>query len=111
MPVAAALPPTAQPHPSESPLCWFDDGNVVLQAEDTLFRVYKGFLRKQSSVFDDMFSLPAAARENEMETFDSCSLVVVQETAKEMELFILALTDLTYVPSFHPRAYPHVSQS
>lgn len=108
MPVAAVSPPATPPHPVENSLCWFDDGNVVLQAEDTLFRVYKGFLRKQSSVFDDMFSLPAAARENEMETFDSCPLVVVQETAKEMELFILALTDLTYVPSFHPRAYHYV---
>ena len=37
---------------------WFEDGNVVLRAEDTYFKVYEGILSRESPVFVDMFSLP-----------------------------------------------------
>ncbi|KAI0790047.1 hypothetical protein C8Q75DRAFT_806691 [Abortiporus biennis] len=33
---------------------WFDDGNIVLVARNTSFRVHKGFLRRQSPVFNDI---------------------------------------------------------
>lgn len=33
---------------------WFDDGNVILQAESTLFKVYRGILVQNSTVFHDM---------------------------------------------------------
>ena len=35
---------------------WLEDGNVVLVAQNTGFRVYKGLLAAQSPVFHDMFS-------------------------------------------------------
>ncbi|RPD58576.1 hypothetical protein L226DRAFT_466520 [Lentinus tigrinus ALCF2SS1-7] len=35
---------------------WLDDGNVVLVAQSTGFRVYKGLLAAQSPIFHDMFS-------------------------------------------------------
>lgn len=91
-------PKGPEPRPAENPLCWFEDGNIVLQAEGTLFRVYKGILRLRSGLFDDLFSLPLGPTEH-MKTYDSCPLVVVQETAKEMELLISVMHDLTSVSS------------
>lgn len=43
---------------------WFKDGNVVLQAADTQFRVYKGILAAQSDVFETMFSIPQVLLED-----------------------------------------------
>ncbi|KLO08391.1 hypothetical protein SCHPADRAFT_1000971 [Schizopora paradoxa] len=37
---------------------WFSDGNVVLATDTHLFKVHKGMLSSQSSVFRDMFDLP-----------------------------------------------------
>nr|GAT56159.1 predicted protein [Mycena chlorophos] len=37
---------------------WHEDGSVVLQAQDTQFRVHWGLLTMHSSVFKDMYGLP-----------------------------------------------------
>lgn len=37
---------------------YFDDGNVIFRVEDTLFKVHRYFLQRDSPVFKDMFSLP-----------------------------------------------------
>ncbi|KAF8145623.1 hypothetical protein K438DRAFT_1425906, partial [Mycena galopus ATCC 62051] len=37
---------------------WFEDGNIVIQAGNSQFRVYRGVLAKRSSVFQDMLSSP-----------------------------------------------------
>ncbi|TDL22613.1 hypothetical protein BD410DRAFT_770177 [Rickenella mellea] len=48
-----------QPEPFEKDASlWFDDGNIVLAAETTLFRVHRSVLAMNSPVFRDMFSLP-----------------------------------------------------
>ncbi|KAJ7232029.1 hypothetical protein B0H12DRAFT_1076979 [Mycena haematopus] len=36
---------------------WFEDGNLVVQAEQSLFRVYRAILAARSSVFNDMLGL------------------------------------------------------
>lgn len=71
---------------------WFEDGNVVLRAQNTVFRVYKGILSRDSSVFRYMFSLPNL--EN-AETYDvsGCPLVVVQDDAADMELYLTLIFD------------------
>ncbi|KAJ2974348.1 hypothetical protein NUW54_g11906 [Trametes sanguinea] len=38
---------------------WFEDGNIVLVAQDVAFRVYKGPLMRHSTVFQDMFAFPS----------------------------------------------------
>lgn len=91
---------------SENPACWFDDGNILLQAEDTLFRVYKGILRKASAVFDDMLSFPQPEAglnprlgDNLTVGIDerSCPVVEMHETAKDIELFLCAVHNPRYV--------------
>ena len=49
-----AVSPNVQPHPS----VWYADGNVVLIAESTSFRVHKSVLARHSEFFHDMFNLP-----------------------------------------------------
>ncbi|KAJ7725332.1 hypothetical protein B0H16DRAFT_1895121 [Mycena metata] len=54
---------------------WFDDGNIILQAESTQFRVAKSVLSMHSSVFRDMFLLPLPSDEAMVE---GCAVVVLQ---------------------------------
>lgn len=37
---------------------WFDDGSIILRADDTLFKVHISQLARHSAFFKDMFSLP-----------------------------------------------------
>ncbi|KAF7370417.1 BTB domain-containing protein [Mycena sanguinolenta] len=48
---------------------WFRDGSVVLQAQNTQFRVHFGVLARHSSVFSDMWELPQPSDES---TVDGC---------------------------------------
>ncbi|KAF7297680.1 BTB domain-containing protein [Mycena kentingensis (nom. inval.)] len=60
---------------------WFDDGNIILQAESTQFRVAKSMLTKHSSVFRDMFTVPTPAGEPIVE---GCHVVFLPgDTAKD----------------------------
>ncbi|KAM5536124.1 hypothetical protein V8D89_010223, partial [Ganoderma adspersum] len=41
---------------------WLDDGNIVLVAGDTMFKVYRGLLAAQSPIFGDMFAVASSSR-------------------------------------------------
>ena len=62
---------------------WYDDGNVILQAEGTLFKVHRGVLARSSSVFKDMFSFPQPPS-TDMEMMDGCPIVQLSDSAKEV---------------------------
>lgn len=49
--------------PVRSKRIWFDDGNVVLQVENTQFKVHKSVLALHSNVLRDMFALPQPSNE------------------------------------------------
>ena len=51
---------------------WFEDGTVVLQAEDTLFRVYSGILARHSQFFQSLLTLP---QPQNAEVYDGCPLI------------------------------------
>ncbi|KAJ7753408.1 hypothetical protein DFH07DRAFT_774153 [Mycena maculata] len=53
------------------PELWFEDGNLVIQAGNSQFRVYRGILAARSPVFHDILSIPQPA---DAELVDSCSL-------------------------------------
>lgn len=44
-------------HISERAQPWYDDGNIVLQAELKQFRIHRSILSANSVIFKDMFSL------------------------------------------------------
>jgi hypothetical protein len=67
---------------------WFEDGNVVLQAEHTQFRLHRSVLSMHCSIFRDMFacSLP----ENGL-TVDGCRLINLSETLEDVKNFVKIL--------------------
>jgi BTB/POZ domain len=73
-----------------SKVVWIDDGNVILQAESTLFRVHRSMLSSQSTVFSDMFSFPQPPNEP---TLDGCPIVHLSDPAKDVECFLRAHYD------------------
>ncbi|KAA1475941.1 hypothetical protein DENSPDRAFT_826677 [Dentipellis sp. KUC8613] len=70
---------------------YYPDGNIALVAQwedpesyvyHVVFRVHKSVLAKSSSVFEDMFSLPAS---KSTEMYDGVPLVRMTDTGKEIE--------------------------
>ncbi|KAF7322226.1 BTB domain-containing protein [Mycena kentingensis (nom. inval.)] len=83
---------------------WFADGNLVIQAEDTVFRVYGHFLGQHSAIFSDMLALPPSLN---TESYEGCPLVRLPDSAEDALHFLKALFDYDY---FAPRpAFPIVA--
>ncbi|KAJ7142086.1 hypothetical protein C8R43DRAFT_1016273 [Mycena crocata] len=72
---------------------WFEDGNVVVQAGNRQFRVFRGILAARSPVFKDMFSFP---QPTDSETVDVCPLVRFTDSAEDVTVFLKAI----FEPSF-----------
>ena len=70
---------------------WFDDGNLILKAETSLFRIYAGFLAAKSSVFRDMVSFPLPEEGNA--TLEGCPVVCVYDTPNDLTHFLRAIFD------------------
>lgn len=69
------------------PDLWFEDGNVVLIAEYTGFRVFKGVLARYSEVFRDMFQIPQPIHPEE--SFDGCPVVhLAGDRAEEVAIVL-----------------------
>ncbi|KAJ7119085.1 hypothetical protein C8R44DRAFT_625218 [Mycena epipterygia] len=69
---------------------WFEDGNLVIQAGNSQFRVYRGILAARSPVFGDMLAFPQPP---DSELIDGCPLVHLPDAATEVALFLKALFD------------------
>ena len=55
---------------------WFRDGNVVLIAETTCFRVHVSILSRSSTVFRDMLELATpSASADDIEMMEGCPVV------------------------------------
>lgn len=76
--------PSATRHPD----LWFDDGSIVLVAEDTMFRVHRSTLCTHSTVFADMFKVPQPFGEGMIE---GCPVVDVHDQAADMACLLKAL--------------------
>jgi hypothetical protein len=60
---------------------YFEDGNVVLLAESTLFRVHRSVMALHSEIFEDMFSMPQPAT---VSTVDGVPLLRLSDTEKQV---------------------------
>ena len=76
------------------PTVWYEDGNIVLVAGSTAFRLYKGILASVSPVFRDMFSLakPEDGPGSEGGTIDGCPVVHLTDSAKDLRWFLVLIT-------------------
>jgi hypothetical protein len=57
---------------------WHDDGNLVLQAKNMLFRVHRSILKRRSGVFSDMLAVPQPET-SIIELVDGCPVVQLPE--------------------------------
>ena len=75
--------------PVQSQQFWFEDGNIVLEAEATLFRVHRSIMGKHAKVFADMFSLELhSAAPDQPCTPDGCPIISVQDPSDDLELYL-----------------------
>lgn len=72
---------------SESSQFWLSDGNVIIQAESTQFRVHKSVLSMHSTVFCDMFMIPQPHGQLEVE---GCPIVHLSDTAGDVDCLLRA---------------------
>nr|VWO98004.1 Zn(2)-C6 fungal-type domain-containing protein [Ganoderma boninense] len=72
---------------------WFEDGNVVLVARNTGFKVYKGLLASQSPIFQDLFASASHAEE----TYEGCPVVRLCDTPEGLRCLLPYLLPSTYV--------------
>ncbi|KAF8217107.1 hypothetical protein K438DRAFT_1798313 [Mycena galopus ATCC 62051] len=73
---------------------WRHDGNVVLQAANTQFRVHWSLLALHSSVFRDMEGLPQPPGQPSVE---GCPILELFDDPDDVEYLLKAL----YIPEFH----------
>ena len=67
---------------------WLEDGNVVLVAEGTAFRVLRSILSNSSDVFRDMFTVPQPAN---TEKFSECPVVHLADPMEQVRDVLLLL--------------------
>jgi len=73
----------------------FDDGDVILRAEDSDFRVHIVLLRQASPVFRDMFSLPQPGEANDRDV----PIIVMQEEARVLDFVLRCIYPLKERPT------------
>ncbi|KII91851.1 hypothetical protein PLICRDRAFT_136362 [Plicaturopsis crispa FD-325 SS-3] len=61
---------------------WFEDGNIVLEANSLQFRVHRGVLCAQSPVFRDMFQIGQPAANEPM--VEGCPLVYMPDQGQDV---------------------------
>ncbi|KAJ7490865.1 hypothetical protein FB451DRAFT_1124420 [Mycena latifolia] len=88
---------TEQNAPQRRQELWFEDGNLVIQAGNSQFRVYRGTLAARSAVFQDMLSFPQPP---DSELVEGCPLVRLQDAEIEVSEFLKAIFVPEYFPPF-----------
>ncbi|KAI0784160.1 hypothetical protein C8Q75DRAFT_736305 [Abortiporus biennis] len=80
---------------------WFDDGTIVLQAQNVLYRVYAGHLARYSKVFTDMLAIPQSSdsEDDSLEKYEGVPLVFLPDSSFDTTNFLMALLH----PGFHGR--------
>ncbi|KAJ6480323.1 hypothetical protein C8R45DRAFT_1005190 [Mycena sanguinolenta] len=89
----------SQPALHRVPELWFEDDNLILRAENTLFRVSKGVLAARSSVFRDMLSFPQSRNSNgedEEDVIEGCPVVRLHDAPQDVTCFLRAIFDSSF---------------
>ena len=92
-------PPTHQQRVTRHPDFWLYDGSIVLNVQNTLFRVHQTILAKHSEVFADLFTLPqplpAGSGEDDEGVVEGCPVVEMHDCATDFADLLHAI--------YHPR--------
>ncbi|CAA7266017.1 unnamed protein product [Cyclocybe aegerita] len=77
---------------------WFNDGNIILQAESKRYRVHQSVLKRYSSWFDEALLFPQPA-EAEIQR-DDCPFFVLGDTTEDIDNMLTLLYDTMSVSVF-----------
>lgn len=69
---------------------WYEDGNIILQAGGTQFKVYQGTLADNSTVFKKIFSFPQPLSKD-TQMVEGCPVVDLSESAQEVRCMLEAI--------------------
>ncbi|EIW56963.1 uncharacterized protein TRAVEDRAFT_151611 [Trametes versicolor FP-101664 SS1] len=69
---------------------WFDDGSVVVIAQDTAYKIHKSMLARHSEVFNGLFSVPQTSADDHL---DGCPVVPVPDSSADFSNLLKALYD------------------
>ncbi|KAI0800654.1 hypothetical protein C8Q74DRAFT_1364354 [Fomes fomentarius] len=72
---------------------WFEDGNVVVVAQQTAFRVHRSVLSRHSDTFSGLFTLPQPADPAKIESLDGCPVVRVSDSSHDFKHLLNVLYD------------------
>ncbi|KAL4246426.1 hypothetical protein ABKN59_009649 [Abortiporus biennis] len=71
---------------------WLDDGNIVLVAEHTSYKVHRSFLARHSPVFKDILSLPQTGNVGEAQ-IEGCPAAQLSDSADDIHIILSMLYD------------------
>lgn len=69
---------------------WLDDGNIILIAQETAFRVHRSVLSRNSDVFRDILTVPQPA---DAEMLDGLPVVRLSDSKRDVVHLLRALYD------------------
>ncbi|KAK7690526.1 hypothetical protein QCA50_005624 [Cerrena zonata] len=72
---------------------WFEDGNIILIAQYTPFKVHRGLLSRKSEVFRDMFTLPPPESPNKCDLMDGIPIVHMSDNWEDLSIVLSVLYD------------------
>ncbi|RPD55047.1 hypothetical protein L227DRAFT_510624 [Lentinus tigrinus ALCF2SS1-6] len=86
------------PTPSRDADIWLEDGNLVLIAGDTAFRVHKSQLSRHSDVFNGLLGMPQHLVDDVIppslaDMCDGCTVIHLSDTAYDIKRLLHALYD------------------
>ncbi|KDR69944.1 hypothetical protein GALMADRAFT_255256 [Galerina marginata CBS 339.88] len=68
---------------------WFEDGNIIIQAQMIQFRVHKGVLGRHSNVFQDVFSVPHSGGPRS----EGCPILNLADRPEDWQNVLITLYD------------------
>ncbi|KZV90199.1 hypothetical protein EXIGLDRAFT_837971 [Exidia glandulosa HHB12029] len=77
--------------PERHEALWYGDGNVVLQAENTLYNVHRSVLSRESKLFEDMFALGQQNAQNGEEGTSTSPIPMLDVPAEAFANLLLIL--------------------
>ncbi|KAJ6567022.1 hypothetical protein B0H19DRAFT_716897 [Mycena capillaripes] len=81
---------------------WFSDGGLIVQAEQSLFRVSGGILAARSPVFKDMLSF---IQPPDAEKIDGCPVVTLPDSAADVTCFFKAIFDSSFFEPYPSKVH------
>ncbi|KDQ59530.1 hypothetical protein JAAARDRAFT_33106 [Jaapia argillacea MUCL 33604] len=90
---------------TRSPDVWYDDGNLIVIAESTMFKVYMGRLSQSSSIFCDMFCVSTSSGGDHI---DGCPAVHLPDSAEDVTHMLRAIHDWQYYPQSEIQSFSAV---